>query len=906
MCRKAVRRGREQNEKACGKGFFSLLNWPRPLFLHAESGYNRGMTHALSAPLPRLSDGVTRLTLPNGLRVLIKENHTAPVVSLHAQVKVGYFQEPDWWNGIAHVVEHMLFKGTPARPGREQAATEVREMGGSINAATYYEETFYYLTVPSNTLEKAMDLHADMVRHPLFDAEELAREIEVIVQESQQKRDNPTSMLIESLYELAHDAHRIRRWRIGLPETLRGFRRSDLVEFTREAYTPSNTILTLVGDVTAETAQALAERFWGNWSGEPYTPAPAPAEEKSAGFRARRVLGNTTQRLFALHFPAPPELSPDSAALMILSAALSDGRSSRLTKKLKEEQSLATSAWASYEGFADLGVFLAGGESRDEDPLPLQQALWKELATLKTDLLAEEELTRLKRRISARRLSAQEEVSGMARTLASCEALGDYHLADTLADELARVTSEGVREAAANYFDLSRASLLEYLPKENTAPERTSDELFGLLTQAETAPRPPSEPPLPVLIPLSGGGSLVYKHRDDLPLVAVSVLFRGGRYHETAETGGLTNLMVRASLKGTRRLTAEQIAEKVEGAGSGIGTSLSPDYFGYGFKCTTDALTEVFDTLLEVVHHPLFPPEEVEKERIALLADIRRQQDSNFSVAYDLFSAACFGAHPYGLPSLGDEGVIAGFTPQALAEWRTEQLRQDNLVVSIVGAVSEKTAEEMARKLASGLSIGEEKAAVPFAFAPSDRRETTKEKQQSALVLGFPGARVDEDRRHALDVLAEVVAGMGGRFFRVVRGENSLAYQVTGFHRSRKDAGIFAAYTSTAPENLDFARDLLLQECQKLTEEPISEEELQQAVAILTGEHAIGTQTFAAQAGELAGCALYHLPLDASERYLARIAQLTPPEIQKAAADYLQPELLWMGTVRGGQTESGQ
>ena len=844
-----------------------------------------------------LSDGVTRVILDNGLHVIIKENHHSPVVSLHAHIKVGYFQEPDRLNGIAHVIEHLLFKGTEKRPGREQAATEVREMGGSVNAATYYEETFYYLTVPANQLEKAMDLHADMVRNPLFDADELAREIEVIVQESLQKRDNPTAMLIESLYELTHDKHRIRRWRIGHPETLRGFRRDDLAEFTTSAYTPSNTILTLVGDVDTETAISLAKQFWGDWSGTAFTADSSPVEESREGFRYRRMNGETGQRLLAFHFPAPPELSEDAAALMILSSALSDGRSSRLTKKLKEELRLATSAWASYEGFHDLGVLLLGGESREEDPLALEVALWREVEKLKTEPIAPEELTRIKRRIAARRLSAQEEVSGMARTLASCEALGDYHLADTIADQLNLVTVEQVRAVAQKYLHLDRAALLEYLPKENTAPTRTGEEILEAL-QAVGEPTV-STPSLPYSFPLSGGGQLVYKRRDDLPLVAMSALFRGGRYHETKENAGVTSLMMRSSMKGTRNLTSEEISEKVEGAGSGIGTSLAPDYFGYGFKATRDALDEVFETLLEVAHYPAFPTEEVAKERLAMIADIRRQQDSNFSVAYDLFSAACFGSHSYGLPSLGEAEVIERFSANDLKAWREREMRQDNLVVSIVGAVSLEEAQTMAERFASELPTGQENQVAPFVFAPAKEQETKKEKQQSALVLGFPGARVDEDDKHALDVLAEVVAGMGGRFFNVVRGENSLAYQVTGFHRSRKDAGIFAAYTSTAPENLDFARELLLKECQKLAEEPVSEAELQQAVAILTGEHAIGTQTFAAQAGELAGCALYGLPLDASEQYLKRVAELTAEEIRLVAAKYLNAETLWVGTVRG-------
>ena len=119
--------------------------------------------------VPTLTTGVTRDVLPNGLTVLIKENHAAPVAALYLNAQVGYFNEPDKYNGIAHVIEHMLFKGTPRRPAQEQIAREVRDLGGYINAGTYYEDTSYYITVPSQHLEAALDIQADLAQNSLLD-----------------------------------------------------------------------------------------------------------------------------------------------------------------------------------------------------------------------------------------------------------------------------------------------------------------------------------------------------------------------------------------------------------------------------------------------------------------------------------------------------------------------------------------------------------------------------------------------------------------------------------------------------------------------------------------------------------------------------------------------------------------
>src|SRR5690349_12930068 len=176
-------------------------------------------------------------------------------------------------------------------------------------------------------------------------------------------------------------------------------------------------------------------------------------------------------------------------------------------------------------------------------------------------------------------------------------------------------------------------------------------------------------------------------------------------------------------------------------------------------------------------------------------------------------------------------------------------------------------------------------------------------KQQTAVAMGFTGARLASDERYALDVLDEITSAMGGRFFRSVRGENSLAYSVSRVHRSRRDAGNFITYTSTAPENELRARDILLAECARLGREPVTAQELETARATLYGEHVIGTQTFGSQASELAYFALNDLPLDEAERYLARIQAVTAEEVMDAARRHLTPDRYWLGAVRGVEGE---
>jgi len=863
----------------------------------------------MSSSLPTLTSGVKRIVLSNGLTVLLKESHASPVTAIYVHVKAGYFNEPDRWNGIAHVVEHMMFKGTPSRPEQEQIAREIKDLGGYVNAGTYYEETSYYVVVPSHHLKRALEVHADSIQNSLFDERELTKEIEVIVQESLQKRDNPSAMLIESLNTLAFDTHHLRRWRMGHPETLQRFTRNDLVAFTQTYYRPDNMVLSLVGDFDTATILDLVRSVWGKIPIETYTSEFSPIEREPSAFRFQRLRGETRQRLVAFAFHAPHELHPDSTALALLSSILSDGRSARLYRRLKEDLQIASTAWASYEGFTQMGLFRVGAESLLEDPLSVETALWEEIRRVQEILVSDDELNRVKTRIEARRLSSQEEAMGMARTLATYEAMGGYRLADRFMDEMEVVSAQDIRRVAQTYLQLDRASLLEYLPNSielaTRSMEETESALRKITLEADDSAFKADTTAKPIEISLPSGGKLLYKRRDDLPFISLNVLFRGGKRCETRDNAGITNLLLKSSVKGAKCHSAEEIANGIEGLGSGIGTSLGADYFGYSLKIKRNRLREGFAYLAEVIADPTFPPEEVEREKQAIASDIRRQQDSIGSMAMELAVSACYGeAHPYGLPSNGVAEAVASLTPDDVRAWWRRFVHTENLYVGIVGDISQSEAIGLFEGLLPSAPAQED----PFTSLPAPQEITAPfaknqhtGKQQTATAIVFPGAAIHAEDRPALDVLTEIASGMGGRFFRTVRGENSLAYNVSCFHRTRQDAGNVVTYTSTAPENADRARDLLLKECDKLRTDLVSAGELASAKASLQGEYLIGRQTFASQSGELAMISVYGLPLDEPEEYLRRVESTTAEQVRSVARKYLLTESYWIGVAVGGE-----
>src|SRR5829696_6719914 len=213
---------------------------------------------------------VTRTKLSNGLTVLVHRDVSAPVVAIVTYVKAGYFDETDDVVGVAHVLEHMYFKGTPSR-GVGEIAKQTKAAGGYLNAGTIYDHTSYYTVLPSSGVVTGLEVQFDAYANSTIDAGELARELEVIIQEAKRKADNPQAVAIETLYELLHDRHRIRRWRIGREAGLRKLGREDVHGFYRNFYHPSNTVLSIVGDVDVDEAMRHVERLHGS------LPAGSPA-----------------------------------------------------------------------------------------------------------------------------------------------------------------------------------------------------------------------------------------------------------------------------------------------------------------------------------------------------------------------------------------------------------------------------------------------------------------------------------------------------------------------------------------------------------------------------------------------------------------------------------------------------
>ena len=410
---------------------------------------------------------VHRAILPNGLTVVVREDHSADVVAIVTYVNAGYFDEPDEWIGIAHVLEHMYFKGTPTR-GPGEIAQQTKAAGGYLNASTIYDHTLYYTVVPGESFLEGLDLQSDALVNSMIDQAELSKELEVIIQEAKRKLDNPAAVAREGVYELMFDRHRIRRWRIGTEEGLRKLTHDDVLAFFRGWYRGSSTVLVIAGAVDTELAfQAVHERY-ANFRGGDIARDRGPAEPDRAEFRFREMSGDVAKTRVEMGWRTQPTMHEDTAALDLLAVVLGQGRASRLYRNVRDT-GLASGVSAHNYTPTELGVFGVSTEAQPSEALSAMRAIFATIEDVAERGVTEDEIARARSIAEARMLRSLETMEGQANFLAEWQSAGDWRLGLEYLEQLLLVTADDLQRVAKKYLTIDRVGIVAYRPS-NAAP----------------------------------------------------------------------------------------------------------------------------------------------------------------------------------------------------------------------------------------------------------------------------------------------------------------------------------------------------------------------------------------------------------------------------------------------------
>jgi zinc protease len=856
--------------------------------------------------------------LPNGLTVLIREDHSAPVVAIITHVKAGYFNEPDALVGISHVLEHMFFKGTRRR-GAGEIARETRAAGGYLNAGTIYDYTSYHTVLPAASLEMGLDIQADALRHSQIDEEELRKELLVIIQEAKRKLDNPGAVAVESLYEEMFDVHRIRRWRIGTEEGLSRLGRAEVWEYYRRLYHPANIVLAVAGDVDPARTLALVERHYGDMESGEAVGERSPEEPARRGFRFREMSGDIAQGHMEWGWRTPPALHADTPRLDLLASILGQGRASRLYRQVRE-RGLVTGITAYNYTPTEVGVFGVSAELLPRDAESAFAAVWRAIAAVCEDAPAESELERARNVLEARLLRRMETVEGQANLLVEWQALGDWRMAEQYLGQVLATTPDQLRDVAQRYLRLDDATALLYRPAGATPlgwDARAARDAIrrGARTPAPAPPTAPvatararaaSPPPRPsedhgVLVYELPGLTVAVKVRPSAPLVSMEVCFRDGAVMESLQDAGITSLTARTSIKGTAARTGAALAEATESLGGSVIPTVSADLFSWGLSLPSRHFDLGFSLLAEVVREPRFPSDEVERERKVALSDLEHLRDDMYRYPFRLFLQGAFGGHPYGFSATETEAAIRVLDRDRIAAWHQRHVLGAKPLVVVAGDIDGDTVAGVVAREFGGVFAGERRNGArpaPWPAAPlevADRRGKT----QTAIMLGYPGVRRADPAVYPLQVLSHVVSGLGGRLFEELRSRRSLAYTVSAFPVARRLGGAFVSYIATSPDQEEAARRGLLAELDRITQEPVGEDELARAQRYAVGAWQIRGQANAAHVTDIAQALLLGSGVEELARYEERIRAVTPAMIRDTAARLFEPHRVIEGIVRG-------
>jgi zinc protease len=841
-----------------------------------------------------------KTTLDNGLRVIVQENHAAKVAAIQVWVHVGSADELLEEAGIAHVHEHMLFKGTERRKVGEIAAT-IEAAGGDINAWTSYDETVYHVTMASRDFPVGLDILADAVQHSSFDATELERELEVVLEEIRRGNDTPSRVMSENLFKTAFTAHPYSRPVIGWVDSVKSFTRDKIVSFYKRWYRPQNMCLVVVGDVNESDVLRRAEGLFDK--GASLAPLPDRPRKKEPAQRGLRTILESQQiqeTHLGVAWHGVEFKHEDTPALDVLSILLGSGDSSRLFRRLKRDQELVNDCYAFAYTPEDPGLLMVGATIHGGGVKAAYRGLLKEAMRLHHEEPSQAEVDKARTILLSEAVFQKETVQGMARKMGFFELVaGGPEYEDIYYSRVRQVTPADVRRVAQTYFGWDNLTVSGLLPAEHKealpageVPEIAAEVKKELEGHYHPRPIVLEGAAKVARVKLKNGATLLVKEDNAVPLVSVRAFSVGGLLTENTATNGVSHLVGELMVRGTKRFSADQIAEETDATASNVSGMSGRNSLGIRGEFLKENFLRGFEIFSSCLLEPTFEPTEIERERKTQIEDIASRQDNLSAVCFDALAATMWNSHPYRMPMMGTKESVEKLTREHIVEAYRTQLRPDRLCFAVVGSVDVSDTIALFERTIGAVSP----AGVATPHFPEREAQPTaprairasRRKEQAHLALGFPGVALTDERRWVLEILASILGGQGGRLFLELRDKQSLAYSVTAFDMEGYHPGYFAAYIGTAQEKLETAERMLRSELEKVIDTEVESAELERAQRYLIGSHEIGLQRASSRAATMALNEAYGLGFDYHTSTAARIAAVTKKQVREVAREIIR------------------
>jgi zinc protease len=869
----------------------------------------------------------TEKTLPNGLKVVVLEDHSTPVAAVQVWYHVGSKDENPQRQGFAHMFEHMMFRGTD-RLGPKAHMDVLRQVGGDVNAYTSFDQTVYVNKVPSNQVEAVLWLEAERMAFLKVDDESFATERAVVEEERRQGLNAPYGTVLERVLPTIFKTGAYRWSTIGQIPHLRKANIDELMRFWETYYVPNNATLVVVGDVDADKIHGLAEKYFA-WipRGEGEVPRPQAEPEQTGPREVSIAEPKGPMKLVGFAYRGVPLAHPDAPALDVLTQVLGGGESSRAYVDLVKEKEVAIAALAGAFSLELDGVVGAGAAVAPfGDVEPALKAVSKQIEKIKVEPITEEELAKAKQQLLKGQVAEAATVASKAQLLGTYAVLyKDLPRVNKRAEEVEAVTVADVQRVAQKYLTENRRtkvviepslgemlkSLVKGKDDEGAAPatkpaENRVAERRGPKAQARRPADFPAEAPLQPLLSefpmvpreektLDNGLKVVVVPNNELPLVTMTLGLKFGAWTDDPERPGAASMAAEMITQGTENYTSAALAQELEANAVSLNGGVGMDNGSVNASCMKDQTDRAMRLLAEVVRRPNFPQKDFKRLKDQTLSALSVSTQTPSYLAERELRTRLYGDHPYARAVTGEPGDVRKITTDDLKTWWTTYVRPDTSVLYVAGDVTPQQGFELAQKyLGDWRAEGERPT--PAAPEKPDRRPTSiflvnkPGLVQSEIRVGQIGVTRDDPDYQPARVLSQIFGGsFGSRLNESLRVKKGLTYGANGGFRPAKFAGTFAIGTFSKTESTADAVRATLEEVQNLQSQPATPEELSLSKGFLVGSFAGDRETPQATIQDLWLIESHGLPSDYLQQALSGVSATEIADVSRVALNLIDP-----------------
>ncbi|MFH1395150.1 MAG: pitrilysin family protein [Candidatus Omnitrophota bacterium] len=774
--------------------------------------------------------------MDNGASIVCNYMPDSSLVTIEMRVLSGLSNEGKYaGSGISHFLEHLLFKGTNLQNAHELQKS-IKAMGGMANASTGKDSAAYYITVPKENFEKALNLLSDMVMNPVFTDREMELERDVILKEIRLYNDDPTSRRISLLFDNAYEHHIYKNSVIGNEKKLKNLSKKDIIEYHNAVYIPERIVIGIAGGVPPDEAVTTAEKQFGKYTQKTVSwerqifEEPVQVIEKKKVFSAEVTLG-----YMAIGFHMTSMYSPELYAGDVLSILLGGGNDSRLYKRLVKEKKLLYNVNSQNYTPEFPGLFIITGIGEPEKLIQARDEVFNVIEELRTGGIGSSEITRAKNLVVSAYLHAHEKTNVVASSITSSQIfMGMPDFFEKYVDDIKEVDGEQIKNILLKYLKQNNSTTVFLIPEEymetgflewkkEKNKEDFSRAVLGKSEKTDLFPwkssynsRANSKEDYKVsgeteknadrqeVIVLSNGLKIIVQRKGYLPIVSLTFAVQGGVRVETPENSGISNLTASTLLKGTTLRQEKDIVPVIEGLGGSLEVFSGMDSIGLSMNLLSKDLSAGLDIFVDVIKNAAFPEEEIINQKEKITAVIEEQNTDIFENGIINLRKLLYEGHPYSMRVEGELETVKKISRGQIKEFYKNHFVPDGAVLTVVGDVNvEETIKLLETRLKDWQGNkkfllkqevpGLKKAYIKNIFMP---------KEQALFLLGFRGVRKTDKIKYVLDITAALLSGTDGLLFEYLREQKGLSYISGAVSVPEEDPGYFVLYAATTENNL--------------------------------------------------------------------------------------------------------